>query len=345
MMAYEERNSYLDFVRGIAIILVVAGHSIQFGSTNENWITNRLYFDNTIYQLIYSFHMPLFMLLSGYLFYFSVYKRSFWQNLVKKMRSTITPMLFWTFVGVFIPDLIMGGILETLKTFVRSFAFNYWFLWAVFFCSLIILCLCKTKKLKYAIYIILMILTLFTPDKYGLYLHKFVFPYFLIGFMWNQFRCSKRFAETSTKLRVFIWIFLIATFVILFFGYSRDNLIYTSRITLLYTDNLLKQMQIDLHRWIIGFVGAAAILVFFCIIAKDQNRVYYKTISRIGRNTIGIYLISTIIFQNNFLIHTQNEIEHVFVVINTIIITLVCWLLSEIVAEHSLLNKIMLGGR
>ena len=39
------RNAYLDFLKAIAIILVVAGHSIQYGS-GSSYLANDLYFEN-----------------------------------------------------------------------------------------------------------------------------------------------------------------------------------------------------------------------------------------------------------------------------------------------------------
>lgn len=51
-----------DITKGIAIILVIAGHSS---------------FSLNINKFIYSFHMPLFFLLAGYFFNFSKYKNNF----------------------------------------------------------------------------------------------------------------------------------------------------------------------------------------------------------------------------------------------------------------------------
>lgn len=74
-MLYEqsraERSVVIDFIRGIAIILVILGHNIQYGS-GVSYYTNELYFDNVLFKLIYSFHMPLFALISGYLSYRSM---------------------------------------------------------------------------------------------------------------------------------------------------------------------------------------------------------------------------------------------------------------------------------
>ncbi len=52
----------ISSIKSILIILVVIGHLIQYT------IDKDFYINNYFYQLIYSFHMPAFMFISGYLF-------------------------------------------------------------------------------------------------------------------------------------------------------------------------------------------------------------------------------------------------------------------------------------
>lgn len=50
-----KRNPYLDIVKGITIISVILGHSIQSGNGVE-YLDNGSFFDNIVFQFIYSFH-------------------------------------------------------------------------------------------------------------------------------------------------------------------------------------------------------------------------------------------------------------------------------------------------
>lgn len=50
------RIQYIDRLKGMAILLVVIGHLMAFCTGGER---------NPIYEVICSFHMPLFMFLSG----------------------------------------------------------------------------------------------------------------------------------------------------------------------------------------------------------------------------------------------------------------------------------------
>ena len=56
------RLLYIDFLKGIAIFLMVMGHflyGLHMPNNNGQYI---------IAQIIYTFHMPLFMFVSGYVF-------------------------------------------------------------------------------------------------------------------------------------------------------------------------------------------------------------------------------------------------------------------------------------
>ena len=67
----KERILYLDVLKAICIVLVVVGHCIQYGSGNGYYL-EKAYFENPMFIFIYSFHMPLFALISGYLFSYSI---------------------------------------------------------------------------------------------------------------------------------------------------------------------------------------------------------------------------------------------------------------------------------
>ncbi|MDD8037541.1 MAG: acyltransferase family protein, partial [Thomasclavelia ramosa] len=56
------RIEYIDFIKGFTIFLVVWGHAIQNISQNGS------FWNNPMHIFICSFHMPIFMLLSGFFF-------------------------------------------------------------------------------------------------------------------------------------------------------------------------------------------------------------------------------------------------------------------------------------
>ena len=81
-----ERTLWIDVLKGMAIILVVVGH-------NSN---------DSIKEFIYCFHMPLFFLLSGFIFSPKPIK----QYLTKSFRRLVIPYIaFW--VTISIPQIIL----------------------------------------------------------------------------------------------------------------------------------------------------------------------------------------------------------------------------------------------
>lgn len=89
----KNRDNKFDFIKGILIILVVIGHAIQalYGIDNkEVWY-------NPIFNIVYTFHMPLFIFISGY-FFSSSLKYSFSILLEKKATRLLVPTFIWSTV-------------------------------------------------------------------------------------------------------------------------------------------------------------------------------------------------------------------------------------------------------
>lgn len=106
-----EQNKYLekiDIARGIAVLLVIMGHGISdiYLSSMETYtIAGKWIFD-----LIYSFHMPLFVFLSGYCNYKVVSlkdkgSRAIFLN--RRFQRLMVPYLVWGVLYVFLD--IIGG--------------------------------------------------------------------------------------------------------------------------------------------------------------------------------------------------------------------------------------------
>ena len=85
----KERFLYIDNLKGFAILLVVLGHCIQFRMPG--------YDDNMAFRFIYSFHMPLFFIISGYV----SYKADILiKTLVaKRARQLLFPYFVWGWGG------------------------------------------------------------------------------------------------------------------------------------------------------------------------------------------------------------------------------------------------------
>lgn len=140
-MSEKKRIDWIDVAKGYGIILVVLGHCFNKGSALHNWI--------------FSFHMPLFFILSGYCF--RVDKYSSVKNLIMdKGRSLLIPYAkFWILglvcallVPIWRGELSVNGVLVDIYSgYPSSFPItSTWFLIALFMCELIFWIIVKISE-------------------------------------------------------------------------------------------------------------------------------------------------------------------------------------------------------
>lgn len=147
----KNRIEWLDFLKGITICLVIFGHCItRLGkSTYIDWIN----------ILIYSFHMPMFFVLSGYTlnvkYHFNVF-------LVKKFLSLIVPAALFSILLIFYYIIIhilhhdlaeyitiifdFSKIINTILFTKKTLTSGYWFLPVLFSTEIISFFLIKYIK-------------------------------------------------------------------------------------------------------------------------------------------------------------------------------------------------------
>lgn len=105
-----ERNVSIDISKGIAIYAVVIGHVIAWFFKDFN-AANLPYEVSVLWKTIYSFHMPFFIFLSGYVF----------MNPAKKYS---TKYMFKRIVSYLIPFVTMGFLLYYWR---GGRIDNYWY--------------------------------------------------------------------------------------------------------------------------------------------------------------------------------------------------------------------------
>lgn len=122
-----KRIPELDVFKGLAIILVVSGHVIS-----KNW--EGALDSHPAYTWIYSFHMPLFFFISGFLIHYTFADRRAMKCLGKKALALLVPYFVWCF---FIAPFVNEGSLPSLTCVFTDTHPNYWFVYLLFFFSAI----------------------------------------------------------------------------------------------------------------------------------------------------------------------------------------------------------------
>jgi fucose 4-O-acetylase-like acetyltransferase len=113
-----ERSMLIDVVRGMAITLVVLGHTNQ-GVGRRGWWGVHLPFSVHLDRFIYAFHMPAFFFVSGFFLCASVDKRGPLQFTTNKLATILYPYLIWGAVSEIGPAIFRGYMLEPPPTFAQ----------------------------------------------------------------------------------------------------------------------------------------------------------------------------------------------------------------------------------
>lgn len=124
----KEHIEYIDLQKGICILLVVFGHLLQANTVASC--------NHPIFSFIYSFHMPLFMFVSGYIG-FKTYRVNTLSEaisgLAKKSRSLLFPYFIWPLLvyNLFMVKEYDFNIWSQFVDLLTKWS-PLWFLWNVF---------------------------------------------------------------------------------------------------------------------------------------------------------------------------------------------------------------------
>lgn len=199
----KKRVEWLDVAKGITILLMVAGHI----------------YDNEIFRtLIYAFHMPFFMIVSGMLISDSkVQKLSWIEMIISKFKSLMIPYICTEICVIPLYCIKYGHGLKDLRWIITDSLLLYstkgaatWFLLNLFLAEILYFGLLKTIKNRYAIWtvciagLVLSFLNIARNHLIIIWLRSLNFMFFLM--VGNQF--LKKIKTWNLRL-----LFLIIPFV------------------------------------------------------------------------------------------------------------------------------------
>lgn len=139
-MSEQKRDTWVDAVKLFACILVVLGHFAQ------SMVTAGLYPASSVYRHfisgIYSFHVPLFFICSGYLY--QKYNRGTWKNtVVNKAISLGIPYVIFSALTWLLKTLFAGSVnnpssVPLWRALLLEPISPYWYLYVLFFMFVLI---------------------------------------------------------------------------------------------------------------------------------------------------------------------------------------------------------------
>lgn len=352
----KERNALIDMSKGVLIILVTLGHIIQFITIGMGG--GERFFRNGLFAFIYSFHMPAFMIISGFLFYLTSQNKSILTTLKKKCNQLLIPIIFWNVLGYFTIYLPrhykeMVSISFILKSIV-NFA-TLWFLLSVLINSVFVLMIravCNRIKCLSGLYskVLFQLAVLLFTVILGMLLpvagqYTYMLPCFYAGFLLAQFNVNIFNENKKNKIQIVLSI----AFLVLLPFYSVEKYVYTTGV---YVTGV-RQIFVDLYRWLIGTCGT-----FFLIstlkILKNVKFTDYKKLKLLGRYTLPIYSMQSLYFTCFFYPFGKmlggyfNYSDVVVNIISIIIMIPVIFLMlkiSKLMEKSKILRFVFLGGR
>lgn len=285
----KNRDNTLDLAKGVLIMLVVCGHAIQF-SFGTNYTLSGLFYDNLIFKAIYSFHMPLFMLISGYLFYSSNKKR-FVPLAYSKLRSIGIPMLSFILVcnlpghvHLIRSGNLMGFVVGFFETIIWGAVM--WFLFSLLLNMTIVAVVTRAvgnRTLQYALMVAVFVGSLFIPDSTVLDVHKFMFPFFCIGYFIREnsiaiYSCAKNKAILGL-------LSILSVAAIMWF--DRETYIYTTGFCIV--GDYSHQLFINGKRMAIALLLSYTFMQYMYIFSSQSIGKVYHLCIRLGQISLFVY--------------------------------------------------------
>ena len=341
------RKIWIDAVRGFAITLVVIGHVIQTGSAGAFD-----FFMHPLFLIIYTFHMPLFMLISGIASGSSLGRYNFVSLAITKVRTLVIPIIIWSVLGSMTFFLIQS-IFEksfSLQDFIKYSLRGavdpssvLWFPWILFVTNLAAwLALSITKK--YGIWVLIssvLIVWLLPINSYfGLFQMKWLYPFFILGLL------ISKYGHYLQKNEFAIVLVSVSSFVVLVPFWKREYSIYISQMEF-DSNNFFEYLGSYIFRYSIAILGSVACIGIIRIIGKYHRM---GLLAKLGIASMGIYCLQTfLVMILGNIPSPHNDLfvyNFVYTPVMSLLLVTVCYLISTKIIERNKVSRVLLlGGR
>ena len=273
-----KRNELIDLLKGVAIFSVVMGHAVQWLSDYDT--------SNMLYIVIYAFHMPLFMFLSG----FVSYNPRKIINVEKRFQVLVIPFFAWFLIRYLLYSYPYD--IDEFKNDVAHLLFDptegRWFLWILFIiCALLFFAQKISKKYEEWILLLIMLFIFFVQGQiskqpfYGIPEVSWYLMFFLMGFILNKHQ-----SYLSAYVRKIGWlsIFLFPLLISLVSVSGENVFLKYENIS-----ESLKYILYGIHTYLLSITGIFAIYTIFEKIIR-YNFILKRSFLYLGSLSLEIYV-------------------------------------------------------
>ena len=336
------RNVVFDAIKALAIVLVVYAHAIQYLSGCDYW-------NNGVFQFIYSFHMPLFFMISGF-FISSALKLSWKDFLIKKGISLLLPCFVWTII---FSCLDFQGWHKMFMNVINPMNWKLWFLKGLFLVQLVIYICVKisTRIANRSEHNRIILLSILLSS--AVYLLPFMsIPRIMVPMVWIGFFIRLKY---DWFVKNYFWVVLVSivAFIALYQFWNADvQSMYAGARVKIYEVLFGKAEWMDLvkmtYRILIGACGSVAIIALMHVLKRVP-----KWISVVGASTAAIYIIQSLILE--YLMGTymaslsltykipQWAIFYIYLPFITIVVIALCVLLRKLIQKNDIASMLLIG--
>lgn len=280
------RNIALDAIKGLCITLMVFGHIAYIGVASEVL--------NSVKTFIYTFHMPIFLILSGFFFRFDIELKS---KGLKLLRRVAVPYVF--FISIYFFGLHLAAILGVQTTnlppqglvmyfytiFIHPIG-GYWFLHTLILVQLLTL-VAKFISLQFSDYrdgyfLLFISVLLWFLMQYGVLDTRNVF-YFFFGVLIARMSPEGLSLSFRVLLPIFVVLILNADLVKteIYKPFSIGEVIWNILLFFLFWSAFeIKILQTYLSS-LLAWLGRNTLIILvlhslFIVLMKPLNTLFYK---------------------------------------------------------------------
>lgn len=324
-MSNSNRILYLDVVKAVAICLVCIGHATYLVTLPE---------PSVLRKWIYSFHMPLFMLMSGY-FATKALSKEFLTFIKSKALQLLVPAFTIPLLTI-VTCWAIGGydMMETAKAETIG---GMWFLKTLFACYLYVWLVKRIPLNDGWLCLLSILLACIFPHGYFLQFN------WMLMFFWAGYFLRK---YNATYGRYRMPITILCSLFFIFAGRHQEPVLLTYH-------NMLNESQIivwQLFTALSASVAVIGIAFYSCQFYKGRMMC---AIGKLGGVTLGVYGLQTIVLEKIFRRYIHFDLSNIpFFISDNLIIpcigiaaTIICYWLVIYFKRFHWANILLFGGQ
>lgn len=336
-----QRLAFFDFLKMFAMFMVLWGHTIQHLQTGDVW-------GNSMHKIIYTFHLPLFMFISGY-FSASSMKLDFIAFLKKKSIQLILPCVTWSII-LYLIIYMMNTLINTSLSYSPFFVFfqHFWFLKSLFVCYIIsYIGIRLTNSLPLYIILTLLIAHITTTHQIPIMYFSFLCG-LLLRIYFNRFMTHYKLLSVMSAI-IYIAILTITTGDLPLKGINLIDLIKTHQIS--------PSIIIYLGKILIGISSSIFLVGLMYGLSKINSIKQYlenSYLTKMGRHTLDIYILQSIFLETILPIIKIDKLGGVFSNLNfdiyivfpilSFLIMIICTEIGILIQRNKTLDFLLLGN-